>query len=159
MTLAMHQGCGWNEVEGMKKSHIVFVVLSSTVFISARAAIAASAEAKTSPLRVVDLRTEHMVNPIGVGEINPLLTWQVQGAAHVKAYEIRVARTPTDLGQGKFLWDSGQVAWPGVGAVYLSQVKLSSRERVAWQVRVCDAQNQISPWSAPATTPTTGSRA
>ena len=136
----------------MKKLRIVLVFLSSIFFLSAACtATAATAEARTSSVRVVDLRTEHMVNPIGIGKVTPLLTWQVRDAAQINAYEIRVARTPAELGQGKTLWDSGRVAWKGFGAAYLSQVKLSSRERAAWQVRVWDGHNQVSAWSAPAT--------
>jgi hypothetical protein len=136
----------------MEKLRIVLVFLSCVVFLSpACTATAAGAEAKTLSARVVDLRTEHMVNPIGIGEVNPLLMWQVRGAARVKAYEIRVARAPAELGQGKLLWDSGRVTWKGFGAAYISQVKLTSRERAAWQVRVWDGHNHASPWSTPAT--------
>lgn len=135
----------------MKRSRIVFVFLSSMVLLSACAVSSATVDARTSSVRVVDLRTEHMVNPIGIGEVHPLLTWQVRNAAQIKQYEIRVARTPAALGQGRILWDSGRVPWKGFGATYLTQVKLSSRERAAWQVRVWDGHHQVSAWSAPAT--------
>ena len=135
----------------MKRSNIVLVLLSTAAFLWSCMATPAIAEARTSSVRVVDLRTEHLVNPIGIGEVTPLLTWQVRDAAQINAYEIRVAHTPAELGHGKTLWDSGRVAWKGFGSTYLSQVKLSSRERAAWQVRVWDGHNQVSAWSTPAT--------
>lgn len=136
----------------MKKSHTVLLLLSGVISLwPSCAATAAIAEARTTSVRVVDLRTEHMVNPIGIDEVNPLLTWQIQNAAKINAYEIRVARSPAELRQGKALWDSGRATWEGLGAAYLSQVKLSSRERVAWQVRVWDSHQHASDWSAPAT--------
>lgn len=133
------------------KLSIVSNVLRSFALLSICLAAAGVAGAKESPARVFNLRTEHLVNPIGIGETQPLLTWQVQGAVHIKAYQIRVAHTPAEFEHGKTMWDSGQVPWEGIGAVYLSQVKLSSRERAAWQVRVWDSQNHASGWSAPAT--------
>lgn len=135
----------------MKRSRIVFVFLSSLVLLSVCSTTFATVDAKTSSVRVVDLRTEHRVNPIGIGEVAPLLTWQVRDAAHITSYEIRVAHTPAELEQGKMSWDSGQVPWEGFGATYLSKVKLSSRERAAWEVRVWDGRKRVSAWSAPAT--------
>ena len=90
----------------MKRSRIVFAIVSSVICLSEFAATAANAKTETSSLRVADLRTEHMVNPIGIGETTPLLTWQVRGAVQLNAYQVRVARTVEALRQGKLLWDS-----------------------------------------------------
>ena len=134
----------------MKKSPVLLVVVGICLSALVGTVHSTVAGAQTSSLRVVNLRTEHMTDPIGIDEAAPLLSWQVQGAATLKSWELRAANTRAELEQGKELWDSGQVASSGAGQTYLSTVKLSSRQRVVWQVRVWDSANRVSPWSAPA---------
>src|SRR5258708_5772552 len=105
-------------------------------------------------LQPVNLRCEERVNPLGIGNTKPELSWQLhssgQGTAYrgetQSAFEIQVGSTAgaTDL------WDSGKVASSQtVDIVYAGQ-PLTSGKQCFWQVRVYDGSNNISAWSAPA---------
>src|ERR1700734_465642 len=68
-------------------------------------------------VRVVDLRCEYRVNPLGLDEVRPRLAWRLEavnaGARDLKqsAYQIIVslAESAVTAGRGE-LWDSGRVA-------------------------------------------------
>src|SRR5690242_15667599 len=99
----------------------------------------AVARTDNEPLRVVDLRTEHQVNPVGIDETTPLLAWKLDAAGRQtpesqQAYEIRVARSAAALQRGTdVLWDSGRVASSNTSNIPLRGVVLHSRDAVAWQ--------------------------
>ena len=54
-------------------------------------------------MNAVNLRTEHMRNPIGIDIVNPYLTWNCDGGKRQTAYEIRA------VCDGEAIWDSGKV--------------------------------------------------
>jgi alpha-L-rhamnosidase len=105
-------------------------------------------------LQPVNLRCEARVNPPGIGNPAPELSWQLQstgtGTAYrgltQSAYEIQVGTTAGAAN----LWDSGKVAGnQTLNIVYAGQT-LTSGEQCYWQVRVYDGSNNPSAWSAPA---------
>jgi alpha-L-rhamnosidase len=105
-------------------------------------------------LQPVNLRCEERVNPLGIGNTSPELSWQLQSTGSGSAfrgetqtaYEMQVG---TAAGNAN-LWDSGKVATnKTVDIVYGGQA-LTSGLQCYWQVRVYDAGNNVSPWSAPA---------
>lgn len=107
----------------------------------------------TSGLTPVGLRCEYRVNPLGIDEIHPRLSWQLVSAergARQVACQILVASTPVLLQQDKGdLWDSGRVeSDESIGTLYAGS-PLLSQEHCFWKVRVWDAQNQAV-WSTPA---------
>lgn len=105
--------------------------------------------------------------PIGLGDSRPTLSWQLvetrQAVAHrchrdtrvacpgdrQRAYEVQAARSRTDLSAGRLLWTTGRV--PGATQQVEYGAPLRSRDSVAWRVRVWDADDRPSAWSAPAT--------
>jgi alpha-L-rhamnosidase len=102
----------------------------------------------------VNLRCEERVNPLGIGNSSPELSWQLQSAGlgpnfrglSQSAYEIQVG---TSAGAAD-VWDSGKVrSSRSIDVVYAGQ-PLSSGEQCFWQVRVYDGSNNVSAWSAPA---------
>jgi alpha-L-rhamnosidase len=105
-------------------------------------------------LQPVNLRCEERVNPLGIGNATPELSWQLQcsgtGTAcrgeTQSAYEIQVG----SAAGAADLWDSGKVASSQtVDIVYAGQA-LTSGKQCFWQVRVYDGSNNVSAWSAPA---------
>ena len=101
-----------------------------------------------------NLRTEYLHDPIGIDARRPRLSWRLQadrrGVAQT-AYQIRVARTESDLQAGRGLvWDSGRIAsGESIHRVYDGPA-LESARRYHWMVRVWDNAGVESPWSAPA---------
>lgn len=65
------------------------------------------------------------------------------------AYQIRVAENEAQLAAGAFIWDSGRVEGSEQTGIAYEGPEFSSRDTYAWQVRVWDALEQASPWSAP----------
>lgn len=108
----------------------------------------ASASAALTP---VDLRCALRVNPMGIGDANPRLSWQLQSDGTSRgetqsAYEIQVG---SSAGAAD-LWDSGKViSSQTVDVVYAGQA-LTSGEQCFWQVRVYDGNGNASAYSAPA---------
>ena len=107
-----------------------------------------------SPVHVIDLRCEYLVDPLGIDARQPRLSWRLEAATRgVKqtAYQVRVAANLERLVAGQAdLWDSGQVMTDqSLHQVYQGQ-RLASRQRAWWQVRVWDEHGQPTEWSEPA---------
>ncbi|HWY75895.1 MAG TPA: family 78 glycoside hydrolase catalytic domain, partial [Verrucomicrobiae bacterium] len=102
----------------------------------------------------VYLRCEQRVDPLGIGNTSPRLSWQLQcngvGPAYrgqvQSAYQIWVGSTSG----ASDLWDSGKVAGSQTVDVIYGGQPLTSGNRVYWQVRVYDGNGNVSGWSAPA---------
>jgi alpha-L-rhamnosidase len=107
-----------------------------------------------SSLELENLRVEYKVNPIGIDERQPRLSWQIvssERGVRQKAYQIRAAATSANLEQSAgLLWDTGKVASDQSIHVVYRGPALQSRQRVFWQVRVWNEKDEPSAWSAPA---------
>src|SRR5258707_6114781 len=96
-------------------------------------------------LSPVNLRCALRVNPLGIGDATPRLSWQLQSDGEGRgetqsAYQIKVGSVAgtTDL------WDSGKVSSSQtVDIVYAGQ-PLTSGKKCFWQVRVYDGTNNMS---------------
>jgi len=103
---------------------------------------------------VVRLRCEYRVNPQGIDNPNPGLSWVIDSARRgdlQTACQVLVASSAELLaaGQGD-LWDSGRVASNQSAQVAYAGQPLASRTGCFWKVRVWDRDGQSSRWSAPA---------
>ena len=81
-------------------------------------------------MKAINLKTEFLVNPIGIDIQNPRLMWNCDGGITQTAYRIIAKR------DGKSVWDSGKVNSSSMRAEY--PLALSSRERVIWNVTLWD---------------------
>ncbi len=108
-------------------------------------------------VRVVDLRCEYRVNPLGLDEVRPRLGWRLDavsaGARDLKqsAYQIVVSSTESAVAAGHGdLWDTGRLAGDQSIQIAYAGKPLSTGARVYWRVRVWDQSGGVSAWSAPA---------
>ncbi len=90
-------------------------------------------------MNAVNLRTEHMRNPIGIDIVNPYLTWNCDGGKRQTAYEIRA------VCDGEAIWDSGKVLSNEMHAVL--GVSAKSRQQVFWTIRLWDETDTVGEWS------------
>ena len=86
------------------------------------------------------LRCENVLNPMGVEELRPRLSWQLASQARGEkqaTYRILVASTPQLLAQNRGdLWDSGQVRSSSTTHIAYKGKALASDARYYWKVRV-----------------------
>ncbi|HTV61900.1 MAG TPA: family 78 glycoside hydrolase catalytic domain, partial [Verrucomicrobiae bacterium] len=105
-----------------------------------------------SSAQIYDLTCEHLVNPIGIGNQQPRLSWKLRSdrAGEIQtAWQVRAAsaaeglrNTPPDL------WDSGKIISSQSVLVPWEGKPLASRSRIFWQVRVWDKDGRPTAWSA-----------
>jgi len=100
-----------------------------------------------------DLRCEYRVDPLGVDNPAPRLSWKVIDSEKTRGqkqtgYQVLVASSVEILNQDKGdLWDSGGVKKSqSVNNVY-EGVPLKSGQSCFWKVRVRDAEGHVSDWS------------
>src|SRR5215204_5204625 len=107
-----------------------------------------------SELRPVGLRCEYRLDPLGIDEEIPRLSWALESEGRGQsqsAYRILVARSEGDLkAEENLLWDSGRVESDrSVGVEYEGE-ELRSGSRCLWKVRVWDGKGDPSSYGGPA---------
>jgi len=104
-------------------------------------------------LNPVLLRCEYRLNPLGIDEAQPRLTWRLESNTRGEkqtAYQILVATSEALLRKHTGdLWDSGKVAGDQTVNVVYSGRPLGSRLQAFWKVRVWDKDGHAE-WSNPA---------
>jgi alpha-L-rhamnosidase len=95
-----------------------------------------------SAIAPTDLRCEYLVNPIGIDELEPRLSWidvSSRRGAMQTAYQIEVASTPQALADGKAdLWDSGKVESADSTQIEYKGKPLSAGQGAFWKVVTWD---------------------
>jgi alpha-L-rhamnosidase len=103
------------------------------------------------------LLCEYLANPLGIDELEPRLSWEIQATVpnargvRQTAYQIMVATHPDLLNAATpDLWDSGRVeSGQSVHLPYAGK-PLRSRMQCHWKVRIWDERAKVSAWSEPA---------
>ncbi|GAA3891764.1 alpha-L-rhamnosidase [Leifsonia kafniensis] len=110
--------------------------------------------AAASVLSVSALKTDELVNPLGIDNHTPALSWKLTSSVNGQrqsAYRVRVASSSAALSgssQGD-IWDSGKVdSADSVGIVYGGPA-LTSQTRYYWTVQVWGANGDIASASEP----------
>ena len=85
-------------------------------------------------MRGIRLRTEYLVNPLGIDVEHPRLFWNCADGIRQTAYQIVSDH-----------WDSGKVESSTMHADY--PLPLADRERVTWKVRLWDENDEPGEWS------------
>ncbi|MCA9310557.1 MAG: alpha-L-rhamnosidase N-terminal domain-containing protein, partial [Phycisphaerales bacterium] len=121
------------------------------VVLCTPAVAAESAGLHSAGLRATRLRTESLVNPLGVEAAVPRLSWVVESRARgavQSGYRILVASDPEILAEGRGdLWDSGKVESNRTVFVDYAGRALGSRDRCWWKVMSWDGEGAPGPWS------------
>lgn len=104
-------------------------------------------------MTAVALKTNYAVDPLGLGDTTPNLSWRIEadgrrGARQTK-YQIVAASSPEKLEEPD-LWDSGEIESDETSARYAGS-KLQSRSQVSWRVRTWDERGEAGAWSETAT--------
>ena len=95
------------------------------------------------------LRCEFALNPLGLDEGEPRLSWKLPWSgfgARQTAYQIVAAR---DAGFADILWDGGKRDSEESHLVAYAGPRPRSRERIYWKVRAWDEHGGVSPFSTP----------
>ena len=87
----------------------------------------------------INLKTEYLINPIGIDIQNPRLIWNCEGGIKQTAYRIVAISAMIAV------WDSGKVKSDSMRAIYPK--KLFSRQRVEWRVLLWDENDNAGDWS------------
>lgn len=137
------------------KSKRVGAALAAVLFVAAAAGLFCAARVYAAGvLKPSYLRCEYKVNPLGIDETAPRLSWIVTSdvrAAKQSAYQILVAGSREELDADKGgLWDSGKVSSDDTAQIVYAGKPLASRQSCYWKVRVWDSQGGVSGWSEPA---------
>ena len=85
-------------------------------------------------MKAVNLRTEYLVNPVGIAIRHPRLMWICEGGMKQTAWQIVTEK-----------WDSGKVSSSSMHTDYPET--LSDRERVNWKIRLWDENDKPGEWS------------
>lgn len=116
---------------------------------------AMAAPAGQSGVVPTGLRSEYLVDPIGIDSVTPRLQWKLEAPDKARdirqsAYQILVASSNELLAADKGdLWDSGKVEGDQNAHVFYAGKPMKSRMTCHWKVKVWTGKQQ-SAWSKPA---------
>ena len=88
-------------------------------------------------MKAVNLRTEYLINPVGIDIPNPRVFWNCAGGVKQTAYRIVSEK-----------WDTGKVETDSMRAQY--PLTLVSGERVDYKIKLWDENGEEGEWSEPA---------
>lgn len=90
-------------------------------------------------MKAIKLKTERLVNPLGIDIKQPSLSWICQDGITQTAYEIEA------VSDGCIIWKSGKVSTNKMQVIF-GEV-LESKQRVSWKVRLWDEADTVGEWS------------
>lgn len=90
-------------------------------------------------MKAIKLKTERLVNPLGIDIKQPSLSWICQDGITQTAYEIEA------VSDGRIIWNSGKVSTNKMQVIF-GEV-LESKQRVSWKVRLWDEADTVGEWS------------
>ncbi|RKY24928.1 MAG: alpha-L-rhamnosidase, partial [Planctomycetota bacterium] len=126
---------------------IIFVVFLSTLF----SGDAMGSRISSKVLEAKRLRCEYRINPLGIDETKPRLSWIVTSSQRVQkqtAYRILVASSQKKLDANQAdIWDTQKVSSDDTTCIVYHGQPLKSGMRCYWKVKVWGKNNKASTWS------------
>lgn len=105
-------------------------------------------------IRIINCKTEYMVNPLGLDTAVPRLFWQLESerpGTVQTAYRILVAHSRDELGREEgTAWDSGITSSGDSAHIAYGGKPLEAEALYIWKVKVWDGEGRESEWSEPA---------
>ena len=92
-------------------------------------------------MKAIQLKTEHLIDPIGVDFTAPRLFWNCEGGRKQTAYQIVAADD-----SGSVLWDSGRVESTAMCAKW-DGAPVPPKTKVLWKVRLWDETDTAGEWA------------
>ena len=99
-------------------------------------------------MKATELRCDHKRNPVGIGSVNPLLSWfiAVEGYGQMQtAAQVQISSQADDWSKNLF-WDSGVVNTRRNSMAYGGPA-IPSNAPAYWRVRLWDAEGRCDEWS------------
>lgn len=97
-------------------------------------------------MKAINLKTEYLINPIGIDITKPRLFWNCEGGIKQTAYYISAVDD-----DGNELWDSGKVESSAMTHIVWGGNAVIPRTKVIWKVKLWDEKGEAGQWSEPAT--------
>ena len=92
-------------------------------------------------MKAIQLKTEHLIDPIGVDFTAPRLFWNCEGGRKQTAYQIVAADD-----SGSVLWDSGRVESASMWVKW-DGAPVPPKTKVLWKVRLWDETDTAGEWA------------
>ena len=92
-------------------------------------------------MKAIRLKTEHLIDPVGVDFTAPRLYWNCEGGKKQTAYQIVAADD-----SGSVLWDSGRVESTAM-CVKWDGAPVPPKTKVLWKVRLWDENDAAGEWA------------
>lgn len=131
------------------KKFLSSVLSAALVFTSlpfGAVAVTPNGENGTSTLKVIELQTDHLTDPIGIDSETPLFSWKLEDTEtrgqKQTAYRIRVASSEEKLSSGADMWDSALVSSSDTIDIAYAGAELAASTRYYWQVEVSDKDGE-----------------
>ena len=103
-------------------------------------------------LKVINLKCEHKVSPLGIQNLHPMLSWNIisdQPNHSQSVCQILVADTKEKLNDDNGnIWDSKKVKTNSSIGIPYNGVKLEPAKNYYWKVRIWDNEGAASDWSS-----------
>ena len=139
-------------VQGMqaRRKALAWVLLLASFALNQRAG---AAQFQSPPIRLDDLRTEYLADPIGIDVPTPRLGWKLRSTARdvaQTAFQVQVTTDEGALFDTGVVWDSGRVTSDRSIQIPYEGLPLTSGTRYRWRVRVWTDGEAPTDWSEPA---------
>lgn len=115
-----------------------------------------AAQSPAFGLEPANLRSEYLVQPMGLDVARPALSWIIQNPDPKRrgitqsAYRVLVASDAMILAENRGdLWDSGKVASDQMVSISYAGQPLKTGKSYVWKVMVWDEKDQTGEWSQP----------